>query len=170
MSSLNVNFETQVDLSNKFTKVGYLFGGCTRKYSSIHLYEAQTLKPFTFDVPGFTFVQWRSDEDDIGFYSDEASIGGVNEPVLSTIDGTVVTLTAMYSENEYTIKFNYNGGEGIMNDLTVDYTEVINLLLNTFTRDGYTFSHWVDADGNVYTDGQEVEKLVTEGDIELVAV
>ena len=73
-------------------------------------------------------------------------------------------LTAKWTANSYTVKFNANGGSGEMKDQTFTYDIEQTLTANTFTRDGYTFSGWaVSADENaVYADMGKVKKLTVE--------
>ncbi|MBR6198628.1 MAG: InlB B-repeat-containing protein [Spirochaetales bacterium] len=55
----------------------------------------------------------------------------------------------------YTVRFNPNGGTGMMVDLTADKGDSITLSANTFVKTGYTFTHWndaVDGSGTVYAD------------------
>ena len=51
----------------------------------------------------------------------------------------------------YTITFDSNGGSGQMNSQDVFYSSEVNLLLNEFIRDGYTFIGW-----NTSSDGSGV--------------
>ena len=80
-----------------------------------------------------------------------------------------IVLTAQWTANTYTVKFDANGGEGTMEDQTFIYDTEQALTANTFTKTGYTFAGWKDAQGNTYTDGQTVKNLVAEGDITLMA-
>jgi uncharacterized repeat protein (TIGR02543 family) len=54
-------------------------------------------------------------------------------------------VTAQYSINTYTLSFNSNGGTTV-DDITAAYGTAVTA--PTSTRTGYTFSKWVDADGN----------------------
>ena len=69
----------------------------------------------------------------------------------------------------YTVKFDANGGEGTMDDQTFTYDVEQALSANVFTKTGYTFAGWKDAQGNTYTDGQTVKNLATEGALTLTA-
>lgn len=59
---------------------------------------------------------------------------------------------------EVTVKFDANGGEGIMTDQTIDYNTATALKANSFERTGYTFLGWATTtDGaKVYDDEEEV--------------
>ncbi|NMN01588.1 Listeria-Bacteroides repeat domain [Bifidobacterium sp. DSM 109963] len=79
-----------------------------------------------------------------------------------------------YTRNEYTVKFEANGGTGDMADQSFKYDEDKKALSeNLFTRDGYTFTGWKDKDDSTktYTDGQSVQNLtaVDEGVVTLQA-
>ena len=73
-------------------------------------------------------------------------------------------LTAKWTANSYTVKFNANGGSGEMKDQTFTYDIEQTLTANTFTRDGYTFAGWaLSADSNaVYIDMGKVKNLTSE--------
>ena len=79
------------------------------------------------------------------------------------------TLYAQWTPNSYTIQYNANGGSGSMANTSMTYDVSANLRTNTFTRTGYRFSHWTDARGRVYTDGQSVKNLTPSGVILLSA-
>ena len=55
-----------------------------------------------------------------------------------------------------TINFNANGGKGSMNAQSVVPNTTTALNKNSFDRDGFVFSHWLDADGNKYEDGAKI--------------
>ena len=67
------------------------------------------------------------------------------------------------SPNEYTIKFNANGGIGNMNNLKMVYGTSKNLTINTYTRTGYMFDGWSTSPSGavVYKNGQSVNNLTT---------
>ena len=98
---------------------------------------------------GYTFAGWYNGETKI-----EAGY---------TITGNL-KLTAKWTANVYTVKFNANGGSGEMADMSFNYNEEKALTANAFTRDGFTFSGWaVSADGDVtYTDMGKVKNLTSE--------
>ncbi|MEE1290214.1 MAG: InlB B-repeat-containing protein, partial [Spirochaetota bacterium] len=73
-------------------------------------------------------------------------------------------LSAKWNVNTYTVKFDANGGNGKMADMSFKYNEEKALTANTFTREDYTFAGWaVKADGNAtYTDMAKVKNLTAE--------
>ncbi len=68
---------------------------------------------------------------------------------------------------KYTVEFNANTGEGTMDNQVLFEGESINLQANTFTKSGYTFSHWntkADGTGRNYNDKQLVKDLAGNGE------
>ena len=62
----------------------------------------------------------------------------------------------------HTIHFNSNGGEGTMNEQTVNEFEPTALQANAFTREGFVFEGWntiADGTGDYYADGATVTLL-----------
>ena len=69
--------------------------------------------------------------------------------------------------NDYTIYFDANGGQGTMNPMTASYDELVQLSLNTFTKEGYSFKKWntkADGTGISYLDGRSVKNINGESD------
>ena len=77
--------------------------------------------------------------------------------------GDVIDLTAQWTANAYTIRFDGNGGEGDMSELHLTYDDDPTALTsNAFTRTGYTYTGWntaADGTGTAYADAQEVHNL-----------
>ena len=70
--------------------------------------------------------------------------------------------TAQFEGNNYTVKFDSNGGSGTTDDETFTYGTSKNLIANGFERTGYTFSGWNtrnDGKGTSYTDTAEITKI-----------
>ena len=68
----------------------------------------------------------------------------------------------IHATQTHTIHFNNNGGEGAMNDQTVNEFEPTALQSNAFTRTGYVFDGWntaADGTGDYYADGATVTLL-----------
>lgn len=73
-----------------------------------------------------------------------------------------VTMSAHWTANGYTVKYDAGGGKGTMGDQKFTFDVPQNLSPNAFTRDGYTFTGWKRADtGDSYTDGQQVSNLTS---------
>ncbi len=93
---------------------------------------------------GYTFQGWYNGDTKFDF----------STPVTDNI-----TLTAQWTINTYTVKFNSNGGSGSMAAQTFSYGTAQNLTANAFTRPGYTFAGWntkVDGSGTPYGDKAEL--------------
>ena len=77
------------------------------------------------------------------------------------------TLTATFTPNPYSVRFNANGGTGSMSDQAFTYDVAQNLTANAFTKTGYTFGGWAtsqanaDAGTKAYDDEEEVSNLTT---------
>jgi uncharacterized repeat protein (TIGR02543 family) len=64
-------------------------------------------------------------------------------------------------QNEYTVVYNANGGDGTMEDSTYVIGEAKNLNVNAFIRNGYAFDGWAASQSGpvLYTDRQSVAGL-----------
>ncbi|WP_216656884.1 InlB B-repeat-containing protein [Bifidobacterium panos] len=129
--------------------------------------EKVTGEPTANATAGYTFVGWKSSEDDLLYGKD-----GVKDKYVVSGLNRNVTFTAQYEPNNGAkAVFNANGGlvdgkssvtrEGKQGET---YTKPSNP-----TRDGYTFVKWVDADGNepsgkYATDGTTVYTAQWEAD------
>ncbi len=72
------------------------------------------------------------------------------------------TYYAYFKANQYTVKFDANGGTGSMSNQSHTYGVSKALTANAFTRTGYTFAGWntkADGTGTSYTDKQSVSNL-----------
>ncbi len=120
---------------------------------------------FTYDVSarlsknlftrnGYDFKGWGRNASDISVsYSDEAEIENLTAQKNALID-----LYAIWWKTEITLSFDANGASGSMSAVKVKIGDTIPL--NTFVKEGYTFSHWsssADGFGSVYySDGEEL--------------
>ncbi len=106
---------------------------------------------------GYTFAGWYRGN----------SLASAQSSSTKVTDGTVNTATttsylaAHWTEHQYTVKYNANGGSGSMASSTHKYSEVYNLAQNQFTRTGYNFKGWATSAGGsvVHTDQKSVSKL-----------
>ena len=108
--------------------------------------------------PGFRFLGWSLDQ--------------AGRQIVDSIpagERTEITLYAQWKVNTYTIHFDANGGAGKMKDQSLVYNAEASLTANAFTRTGYVFAGWADAQGNAYEDKQTISKLAEEGTVELTA-
>ena len=123
---------------------------------------AQNLPVGAFTRTGYTFAGWAKSSDGTVAYADKAQVNNLT----AEHNGTV-TLYAVWTANEYTVKFHANGGTGTMADLSLTYDAAATALTaNGFTRTGYTFAGWATAaDGAaVYADTAEVGNLTAVDD------
>ena len=84
------------------------------------------------------------------------------------------TITANWKANTYTIKYDANDGEGVMDATSATYDSDATVAANGFTRKGYQFLGWAtEKDGEVvYDAGAKVSNLVSTqgGSVTLYAV
>lgn len=79
-------------------------------------------------------------------------------------NGSTGTVTATFSPNTYSVKFNGNGNtSGSMSNQAFTYDVAQNLTSNAFVKTGYNFAGWATAaDGSVvYSNGQSVSNLTS---------
>ena len=104
------------------------------------------------DATGYTFVGW---------YNSSGTQQTTNK-TLSINPTANATYYAYYKANQYTVKFDANGGTGSMSNQSYAYGVSQALTANAFTRTGYTFEGWntkADGTGTSYTDNQSVSNL-----------
>ena len=102
---------------------------------------------------GYTFAGWY----------DDSGNNQTEELTLSLNPTADATYYAYYKANQYTVKFDANGGTGgSMSNQSHTYGVSKALTANAFTRTGYTFAGWntkADGTGTKYTDKQSVSNL-----------
>ena len=130
--------------------------------------QEQQLKENQFTKEGYTFKGWNTQANGEGqAYADQASVSNL------ATQGQV-TLYAQWQANNYTVKFDANGGQGNMQDQQFEYDQAKKLSANVFTKENYTFAGWATSQNGsvVYTDAQEVKNLTTVngGEVTLYAV
>lgn len=70
---------------------------------------------------------------------------------------------------KYTVKYNGNGGNGTLDDVSAESGKEVTVLSNVFTRQGYTFTGWntaADGSGTSYAEG---DALIVNSDVTLYA-
>lgn len=88
----------------------------------------------TFVKEGYTFTGWVA----------TSALSGTEVKIGDTVTGgDVITLTAQWSQDTYTVVFDGNGADGEMESVTVPTATVFVLTEDTFTREGYAFLGWV---------------------------
>lgn len=121
-----------------------------------------------FTKPGYSFVGWSRTN------SGSSVITQAQYNILTPTAGDVVTLYAVWSENNYTVTFNSNDEANNSFDEMHSYTDSFVLPTAAFARTGYILSGWaLSPDGEMaYTTGQSVSGLNADknGNITLYAV
>ena len=118
----------------------------------------QALTANGFTKTGYTFAGWKLGDTT---YEDGATVKNL------ATEGAL-TLTAQWTANSYTVKFDGNGAEGTMVDQSFTYDAEQALTANGFTKTGYTFAGWKLGD-TTYEDGATVKNLATSEEITLIA-
>lgn len=135
-------------------------GNQTKTYNS-----TLTLSSTKPTLTGYTFKEWNTSSDGTGT---SYSAGG------SYTGNAALKLYAIWTANQYTIKFNANGGSGSMSDQSMTYNKAANLNAVGFTWTGRTFLGWATtSSGSVkYQNKESVSNLVSTagGSITLYAV
>ncbi|MDR0752177.1 MAG: InlB B-repeat-containing protein [Christensenellaceae bacterium] len=101
-------------------------------------------------------------------------LDGASVSNLTTIDREVITLTANWFLNPYSVEFHSNYGDDSTTYQNLTYSIPANLDINPFERTGYSFSRWTlnsDGSGAWYDDEYSVVSLTYEfyGTIHLYA-
>ena len=109
---------------------------------------------------GYIFGGWYKNE----FFSADSKVTMI--PTGSTGD---IDIYAKWTPITYSVKFNANGGSGVMNNQLFTYDIEQNLDENKYTRTGYTFLGWSNSKNDIvskYTDKATVVNLGNEqGDL-----
>lgn len=137
-------------------------GGSGSTDSSSHIYDAwKTLTANGFAKTGYTFAGWATSVDGSVNFADCQSV--LN---LTSEEGAIVTLYAVWTTNSYTVNYNPNCGSGSTASSSHSYDETKKLTPNGFTRTGYTFAGWAANTDSavVYTDIESVFNLASEDD------
>lgn len=99
-------------------------------------------------------------------YSNVLDATGINqEGNKYTFGAGAGYLQATWRANDYTIRYDSNGGSGKMDDSAHRYDTERALTKNAFTRKYYTFKGWntkADGSGTAYADGASVKNLTDE--------
>lgn len=114
-----------------------------------------TIKEETPTRTGYTFLGWADTA------SEQEAKYHAGDQITITAD---TVLYAVWTQNEYTIHFDANGGSGNMADMNAKYDTAVTLRENTFVRRGYRFLGWttVPEYGVMYYDKAQVENLTSE--------
>ena len=164
----NDNALSETDYSNNVTSFTFTVTASpvpvAKRYTITYegLEGAENVNPTTYttnDLPftltglvreGYEFLGWQKD--------------GAGAYVTAIAAGTQenLTLVAAWKANEYEVVYEPNGGEGESVSSNAVYDVELEVAANAFTRTGYAFVCWSDADGNLYKPGDQVKNLTAE--------
>lgn len=127
-----------------------------------------SLPALPYEKEGYTFTGWNAEPDGSGEDSvaDQGSV--IN---LADQEGAQANLHAQWQKNEYTVSFDANSGEGVLDDIRLTYDEPSKLPASPMNKQGYTFAGWntePDGNGNTYGNEQEVSNLTSTPDGKVV--
>lgn len=106
--------------------------------SSSHSYDiSKALTTNAFVRTGYIFKGWATSAGGSVSYTNGQSVKN-----LSTVDGGVVNLYAVWVEQTYTVSYNANGGTGAPASQTKRHSVALTLSTTKPTRTGYTFKGW----------------------------
>ena len=115
----------------------------------------------SFTRSDYEFIGWNSKADGTGTaYSDRASIKDL------AASGETFTLYAQWKKQTYTIRYNGNGGVGIMGEQKAERGAEVQLADNAYTRDNCDFIEWntkPDGTGAVYSNAASVKDIANAG-------
>ncbi len=140
-------------------------GGTGEMEDQVFEYDVRdALATHTFTRTGFAFSGWAVAPSDQVRYAEGASVVNLRET-----QGDVYNLYAVWSGAGYSVRFDSNGGTGIMDNQTIAIGETQNLWPCVFKRAGYAFTGWATKPTGsvVYRDGTAVRNLSTINDIDI---
>ena len=144
--------EGQGNLSGTTYTFGVGDGSLTANYNK------GSIKLPTTDKEGYEINEWENEEGD--------PVGKPGEEYTPEKDET---LTADWTANTYTIRFDGNGAtSGNMSDLSMTYDELKTLSANAYAKTGYKFLGWnrsSTATSVQYNDQQNVRNLTSENGV-----
>lgn len=103
----------------------------------------------------------------VGYSFDKYYNGTVAINDTWTYGDAVSQVMAHYIPNNYTVRYNANGGKGTMGVDIATYGEIYKIKAPTYKNDGYSFTGWTYA-GNTYGANTEVSNLTSEKDGEVI--
>ena len=128
-----------------------------------------TLRANSFWRQNCSFTGWGVTAEGPVVYADKKDLS-----TIGAIQGGVINLYAQWTATQYAVRYDSNGGVGIMTNDTFTTGVSATLSPNAFTRAGYVFIGWAaTADGEVsYGDVENVVDLTTtaNGCVSLFAV
>ena len=169
------NFKSTVELEvsavPRYYTVTYEPNGGTGTMANQHIFNGQEarLRPVAFSRIGHSFSGWSLNAASPSTYANSESVKD-----LTSENGGVVSLHAVWAPNHYQVSFNSNGGSGSMANQSFTYGVAQSLSPNVFSRSGYTFQGWgTSANGSVaYANSASVLNLSSSnnGVVQLFAI
>ena len=178
--------------ANGFTRTGYTFAGWAATADGVKVYDdGQEVSNLASENGAVVtlYAKWTINQYTITFNVDGGSeitpitgdygtavtapanptktgytFAGWDKEIPAAMPAEDVTITAQWTANTYTVKFNANEGSGEMADQTFTYDVEQALTENGFTRTGYEFAGWAETENGaiVYNNGAEVSNLTVE--------
>jgi len=142
---------------------GILFdanGGSGNMDVQPHTYNVPlSLSPNAYHLVGFNFTGWSETRGGVVKYANKQVVENLAE-----IQDHIVTLYAVWDGAKYAVRFDANGGEGIMTNQTHQVGVRQALDKCAFTRKGYSFLGWATTPQGVveYDDEEEVQNLTMQ--------
>ena len=141
-------------------------GSGTMETISIKAETSIVLPTNTFKRTNYYFIGWSTTGDGEVMFKNADIFQGLYSDI---------TLYAVWQQNpipeKSTVAFDSNGGNGVMEKLTVTVDSPMKLSANTFTREGYTFAGWAEEkNGTKKYDNQAEVTLKNDDGIILYAV
>lgn len=124
--------------------------------------KVQYSKAYTLPIAskiGHKFIKWQLA--DLSYLE-----SGVNNKILTAVDGSEIILTPIFEENNYTVKFDLDGGVA-PNDPEMVQDKVVSLSYNQYynlpllTKQGYTTYYWLCIEtGKTYSSEESFYRAV----------
>ena len=109
--------------------------GSTETQDRTYFYTETRMFDVTFSETGYKLLGWARSEDA------ETAEYAINENFTMSETGKL-DLYGVWEANPYTIKYNPNGGEGVIENTDSSFNKVTELAGLTFTRTGYKLVSW----------------------------
>lgn len=127
-------------------------GGTPATETASHLYTENVTLPAAPAKDGYIFAGWKDLAADTNYTAEQV----VNK--LSAVDGATVTLTAQWTQIDYTLAFDMQGGAPATANQSLTYEQTY-VLPATPTKNGFIFTGWKGTDNVVYDALDTVSKL-----------
>ena len=175
VKSAEMNYGSTITAPEKPTKEGYTFKGwqgytdnMTVPASNVTFTAQWTINQYTLTFKNGETVYKTITQDygtAIAKPADPTKTGytfdGWDAEIPTTMPAGDMTIKAQWTANQYTVKFDANGGEGTMEATSFTYDAEQKLTKNSFTRAGYNFTGWKLGTAS-YGDEATVKNLTAE--------